>query len=94
MIRAEIRSADYSLESIAEWLQRPLLALTVADIGTEEMRIEQELMKWFDLAESWEAVLLVDEADIFLEQRKTRDLARNGLVTGKRGATSPYCNAY
>jgi hypothetical protein len=57
--------------------------LTVADIGTVETKIEQELMKWFDLAESWNAVLLVDEADIFLEQRKTRDLARNGLVSGK-----------
>lgn len=38
-------------------------------------------MKWFDLAEAWNAVLLVDEADIFLEQRKNRDLSRNGLVT-------------
>jgi hypothetical protein len=70
-------------ESIAEWLHRPLLALTVADIGTRETKIEAELLKWFDLAEAWNAVLLVDEADIFLEQRKNRDLARNGLVSGK-----------
>ena len=40
-------------------------------------------MKWFDLAEAWNAVLLVDEADIFLERRQNRDLARNGLVSGK-----------
>lgn len=72
-----------ALESIAEWLHRPLLALTVADIGTLETRIEAELLKWFDLAEAWNAVLLVDEADIFLEQRRNRDLARNGLVSGK-----------
>ncbi|KAL1584161.1 hypothetical protein WHR41_07280 [Cladosporium halotolerans] len=71
----------YTVESIAAWLQRPLLALTVADIGTKEVKVEQELLKWFDIAESWNAVLLVDEADIFLEQRKTRDLARNGLVS-------------
>jgi hypothetical protein len=57
--------------------------LTVADIGTRETKIEAELLKWFDLAEAWNAVLLVDEADIFLEQRKNRDLARNGLVSGK-----------
>lgn len=40
-------------------------------------------MKWFTLAEAWNAVLLVDEADIFLERRQNRDLARNGLVSGK-----------
>lgn len=70
-------------EAIAEWLHRPLLALTVADIGTAETRIEGELVKWFALAEAWNAVLLVDEADIFLERRQNRDLARNGLVSGK-----------
>lgn len=73
----------YTVEAIAEYLGRPLLALTVADIGTVETRVEQELLKWFVLAESWDAVLLVDEADIFLERRQNRDLARNGLVSGK-----------
>lgn len=73
----------YTVEAIAEWLHRPLLALTVADIGTAETRIERELIRWFALAEAWNAVLLVDEADIFLERRQTRDLARNGLVSGK-----------
>ncbi|KAI7358780.1 hypothetical protein KC320_g956 [Hortaea werneckii] len=71
----------YTVEGISEWLRRPLLALTVADIGITETSVEQELMKWFDLAEAWNAVLLVDEADIFLEQRKNRDLSRNGLVS-------------
>ncbi|KAI7383006.1 hypothetical protein KC336_g18476, partial [Hortaea werneckii] len=71
----------YTVEGISEWLRRPLISLSVADIGTTETRVEQELMKWFDLAEAWNAVLLVDEADIFLEQRKNRDLLRNGLVS-------------
>lgn len=63
-------------------MHRPLLALTVADIGTIETIVERELVKWFNLAEAWNAVLLVDEADIFLERRQNRDLARNGLVSG------------
>ncbi|TVY67614.1 hypothetical protein Focb16_v002485 [Fusarium oxysporum f. sp. cubense] len=71
----------YTVEAISEWLHRPLLALTVADIGTVETLVEGELMKWFDLAEAWNAVLLVNEADIFLERRQNRDLARNGLVS-------------
>lgn len=52
-----------------------------------ETRIEAELVKWFTLAEAWNAVLLVDEADIFLERRQTRDLARNGLVSGMTSAS-------
>lgn len=54
----------------------------MADIGTVETLVEQQLFKWFDLAEAWNAVLLVDEADIFLERRQHRDLGRNGLVSG------------
>ncbi|SMR57672.1 unnamed protein product [Zymoseptoria tritici ST99CH_3D1] len=71
----------YTVESIAAWLERPLLSLTVADIGTVETSVEFELVKWFRLAEAWNAILLVDEADILLEQRKNRGLARNGLVS-------------
>jgi SpoVK/Ycf46/Vps4 family AAA+-type ATPase len=72
----------YTAEAIAELLGRPLLSLTVADIGTSETKVEVELLRWFSLAEAWRAVLLVDEADIFLERRQSRDLARNGLVSG------------
>ena len=72
----------YTVEAIAELLNRPLLSLTVADIGTIETRVERELLRWFGLADAWNAVLLVNEADIFLERRQNRDLARNGLVSG------------
>lgn len=67
----------YTVEAIAELLNRPLLSLNVADIGTVETRIERELLRWFSLAEPSSAVLLVDEADLFLERRQNRDLSRN-----------------
>lgn len=73
---------------MAEWIAmttgRPLLSLAIADIGTEEQSIEGELMKWFYFAETWNAILLIDEADIFLERRSSYDLARNGIVSGTR----------
>jgi hypothetical protein len=78
--------ADCHAEAVSEWLRRPFLPLTVADLGTIETSIEQNLTTWFDLAEVWNAVLLVDEADIFLEQRKNKDLYRNGLVTGNNSS--------
>ncbi len=61
------------MEAIAEFLHRPLLALTVADIGTQEIRVERELFKWFSLAEAWIAVLFVDETDVFLERRQNQE---------------------
>ncbi|KUJ11463.1 P-loop containing nucleoside triphosphate hydrolase protein [Mollisia scopiformis] len=71
----------YSVECTAVATGRPLLALTIADIGIQEDSIESELASWFYLAERWKAVLLIDEADIFLERRKHTDLARNGIVS-------------
>ncbi|KAF4176048.1 hypothetical protein CNMCM8927_006909 [Aspergillus lentulus] len=53
----------------------------MADIHTVETLVEGELLKCFNLAEALNAVLLVDEADIFLERRQNRDRARNGLVS-------------
>ncbi|TVY86811.1 ATPase family AAA domain-containing protein 3B [Lachnellula willkommii] len=75
--------ANIMTECIAESTGRPLLSLTCGDIGTNETLLEQQLFKWFRLAEIWGAVMLIDEADIYLERRATQDLQRNSLVSGK-----------
>lgn len=36
--------------------------------------MEANLSDWVDLAEIWGAVMLIDEADIYLETRTTSDL--------------------
>ena len=43
--------------------------------------LESKLSQILDLAHKWHAVLLIDEADVFLEQREVRDVARNALVS-------------
>jgi len=45
--------------------------------------VEERLSDWFRLAETWGAVMLLDEADVFLERRNRGDLARNSLVSGE-----------
>ncbi|KAL0254965.1 hypothetical protein SLS55_009489 [Diplodia seriata] len=70
----------YTVEKTAISTRRPLLALTIGDLGRNEEKIEKELTMWFDLAHRWRAILLIDEADIFLERRRASDLARNGVV--------------
>ena len=69
-------------ECIAEYNKRPLLSLTISDIGIEPEDAEKNLVRYFSQAKLWDAILLIDEADIFMERRETQDLARNTLVSG------------
>ncbi|RDH36293.1 hypothetical protein BDQ94DRAFT_185416 [Aspergillus welwitschiae] len=69
------------VKCIAEYTGRALLSLTVGDIGTDEVVMEKQLSKWFRLAEQWGAVMLIDEADVYLERRQITDLKRNSLVS-------------
>ncbi|KAJ9633333.1 hypothetical protein H2204_007050 [Knufia peltigerae] len=68
-------------ECVAESARVPLLAITCGDLGIEPNEVEGALMKWFKLATQWKAVLLLDEADVYLESRMSGDLARNSLVS-------------
>jgi SpoVK/Ycf46/Vps4 family AAA+-type ATPase len=43
--------------------------------------LEGQLSEIFDLANHWNAILLLDEADVFLEKRSPQSLDRNGLVS-------------
>jgi len=68
-------------EGIAEFLKCPLYAVSAGELGTETARLEHELQKIMDIAHSWGAVLLLDEADVFLEKREVHDIHRNALVS-------------
>ncbi|KAK5055923.1 hypothetical protein LTR84_012473 [Exophiala bonariae] len=68
-------------ECVAEANRAPLLAITCGDLGTHPNEVERSLMRWFRLATMWKAVLLLDEADVYLESRMSGDLARNSLVS-------------
>ncbi|RDW61106.1 hypothetical protein BP6252_12489 [Coleophoma cylindrospora] len=71
----------YTVECVADYTRRPLVSLTVADIGTDEVRMEANLSRWFTVAASWQAIILIDEADVFLEKRQIANLQRNSLVS-------------
>jgi SpoVK/Ycf46/Vps4 family AAA+-type ATPase len=67
-------------EAIAEKMHRPLYSVTVGDIGTDSTTVERNLSKIISLSHRWMAIILLDEADIFLEQRTINDIQRNALV--------------
>jgi SpoVK/Ycf46/Vps4 family AAA+-type ATPase len=47
----------------------------------EPAKLEYQLSRIFKTANHWNAILLLDEADVFLERRSPENLARNGLVS-------------
>lgn len=68
-------------EAVAEYTKRPLFIVTSGELGSQPGEMEAELQRVLDLAKTFRAVLLLDEADVFLEQRTCHDLVRNALVS-------------
>ena len=73
--------ADKTAGCVAEKENRPLYMVTCGDLGTEPDVLERRLSETFEFAVNWNAVLLLDEADIFLHERDVHDLKRNALVS-------------
>jgi len=69
-----------SAEATSEHVKRPLYVVGAADLGTKAAELDQELQRVFELATTWKAIVLIDEADVFLEQRSLHDLERNAMV--------------
>jgi ATP-dependent protease Clp ATPase subunit len=71
---------SFAAESIAEHFQTPLIAMSIGDLIADQRRIEDRLEKAFKVASKWQAVLLVDEADVVLGARSIEDVRRNAIV--------------
>ncbi|PMD19490.1 P-loop containing nucleoside triphosphate hydrolase protein [Hyaloscypha hepaticicola] len=68
-------------ESVAEQMHKPLYMVTAGELGSKVDDVEQALGKVLELAARWNAVLLLDEADVFMEQRSNHEIERNKLVS-------------
>ncbi|KAI9882571.1 MAG: hypothetical protein M1823_005681 [Watsoniomyces obsoletus] len=68
-------------ECLAENIGRPLYPITCGDLGVTAAEVERSLNITFTLAQAWDCVLLLDEADIFLAHRTRTDLKRNAVVS-------------
>lgn len=70
----------FSAEATSEHVRRPLYVIGGGDLGTTAASLDDALEKIFDVATAWKAIVLIDEADVFLEQRSLHDLERNAMV--------------
>lgn len=68
-------------EAVAEVTQRPLYTISSGELGADPTTVHEKLKSVLELAELWDAVLLLDEADVFLAERNETDLARNAITS-------------
>ena len=66
---------------MADKTRRPLYYLQAEDLGTNAAYLGPKIKKVFEMATEWNAVILLDEADVFMAERSPADIARNELVS-------------
>lgn len=62
----------------------PLVALTASDLPSQPQVAEETLRKYFKLAASWDAILLLDEMDVLSGKRSGTDFVRTALYLVSR----------
>lgn len=68
-------------ESISELLHKPLYSIGCGELGTTVEKLELKLTEILEIAHAWNAIILLDEADIFMEKRSVNDIHRNAMVS-------------
>ena len=68
-------------EAVAEVTKRPLYMISSGELGATPEAVHDQLKAALELAELWDAVLLLDEADVFLTKRNDIDLSRNAITS-------------
>ncbi|OJD36550.1 aaa family [Diplodia corticola] len=68
-------------EAISEETRKPLYSVSAGELGTDPSSVDTRLTEILELANRWGAILLLDEADVFLQRRNDTDVVRNALVS-------------
>ncbi|KAI0380663.1 P-loop containing nucleoside triphosphate hydrolase protein [Hypomontagnella monticulosa] len=68
-------------EAVAEKSRVPLYVLSAGELGSKAERLEGALQTALKCCQLWGAMLLLDEADVFLEARGSDNVERNELVS-------------
>ncbi|OAR02277.1 hypothetical protein LLEC1_05428 [Akanthomyces lecanii] len=68
-------------EAVADRTHRPLVYLQAEDLGTHAGELGTRLKRLLTMAAEWNAVVLLDEADVFMAERDPNNIHRNELVS-------------
>lgn len=66
---------------VSEEMHQPLYSMSAGELGETAAEVEDSLELVLELTNKWNAILLLDECDTFLEARTTADIRRNRLVS-------------
>lgn len=67
-------------EAISDRARKPLYVLSAGELGQKLQDVETHLNTIMEITERWDAVLLFDEYDVFLQERSNSQLAHNEIV--------------
>lgn len=67
-------------EAIADKVRKPLYTLSAGELGQSASHVEAFLGRALELAEKWDAIMLFDECDVFLQERSMAHLSHNEIV--------------
>jgi len=73
--------STHTHSTVADRTRRPLLYLQAEDLGINATALGANLKRLLAMATEWNAVVLLDEADVFMATREPVDIARNELVS-------------
>lgn len=73
----------FTAEAVAERANVPLYSMSASMLGSEPSVIGENLDKALTLCKLWNAMLLLDEADVFMSARTSYNIKGNELVSGK-----------
>lgn len=62
-------------------MRRPLYILSSGDLSGQPWEMDKKLKQVLEMAQTWNAVLLLDEADVFMTKRSNTDIVRNAMVS-------------
>ncbi|KAK5328091.1 hypothetical protein LTR70_001412 [Exophiala xenobiotica] len=68
-------------ESISQLTRQPLYTVSAGELGEKPQEVDERLTMILALAVTWDAVVLLDEADVFLQTRDDNNVTRNALVS-------------
>ncbi|KAK4497851.1 hypothetical protein PRZ48_010506 [Zasmidium cellare] len=68
-------------ESIADFTHRPLYTINCSDLSHIPSIVERTLEETLGLTKRWNAITLIDEADVFMAERTVESSRRNELVS-------------
>jgi AAA+ superfamily predicted ATPase len=68
-------------EAAAEKGKKPLMVVSAAELASKASDLEDYLGNILEVCEYWDAILLIDEAEAYLEARSLGDVKRNAMVS-------------